>query len=182
MFKTRFVYLFALGLLLVSQASHASFIFTPSLSYLSESVDATEPNTVSTETTQLRADLRFGFIFPNGWFLGAMYAYISDDCDPGSCTDQTGSYARPTIGYFALNGFYTMITYHVTGGFSGDNLSSSGATGPQADFGWVFPVANNLAIGPQVTYRSIEMSETQPVERTRTRTGIAPYLNFYFIL
>lgn len=69
-----------------------------------------------------------------------------------------------------------------------DTLSAdkyTGGKGPQIDVGWVFPLSAYFAIGPQITWRSVEFdkleSSTASVDTDFKSTSIAPYLSLWFM-
>ena len=160
----------------------AQFVVSPGIGYYS---DKSEINNTESESTETRLDARFGYVLPMGLYLGGTYSYFNqENCSGSTCTDGGGNMLGPTIGYYSMRGFYTLFTYHITGE-AGDDPKFTGAQGPQVDVGWVFPLSSFFAIGPQLTWRSIEYDkvETSGVSQDTDlkNTSIAPYVSLWFM-
>lgn len=167
-----------LSITFLSVIASANIVFSPGLSYLSSDVDN---NGATSESSNLRADVRLGYVMPMGLYLGGMYAHLSND---SGSSDSSGSLIGPTVGYSSMMGFYTLLTYHIIGEV-GDTTKFTGGKGPQIDIGWVFPLSSGFAIGPQFTYRSISFDKVETggvsTDTDYTETTIAPYLSLWFM-
>ena len=177
----KFLILASVSLLIFSSYGQAQVVFSPGLAYLSDTQEQTDPTSSNVETSQLRADIRLGYILPMGLYVGGMYAYNSVDVNG---TDSTGFLAGPSVGYHSMMGFYTMLTYHILGE-TGDTTKFTGAKGPPVDIGWVFPLTSSFALGPQITYRSVEFDKIETagssIDTDLKQTSIAPYLSLWFM-
>ncbi len=170
---------------LVSTPALAQFVISPGVGYYSDKQDQSTPGVINQETTETRLDLRVGYVLPMGLYLGGTYAHTSQEaCGGGVCGDNSGSMMGPTIGYYSMQGFYTLLTYHIMGEM-GDTTKFTGAQGPQVDFGWVFPLSSFFAIGPQITWRSIEYDKIESggttIDTDYKQTSIAPYVSLWFM-
>ena len=170
-----------LTLAFVSISASASFVISPGISYIDRKQDASTPGAINSSSNETRADIRVGYILPMGLYLGGMYSHIGSD---NNAIDSSGNLIGPSVGYYSLMGFYTMLTYHITGEV-GDANKYSGGKGPQIDVGWVFPLTANFSLGPQLTYRSIEFDKLESggvtVDTDFKDTTIAPYLSLWFM-
>lgn len=171
----------------LSATASANFVIAPGLGYYTQSDEATQPAllTTDTETTELRADVKVGYILPMGLYLGGMYAHIGQEvCSGGTCADSSGFLVGPSIGYHSLTGFYILGTYHIMGE-QGDTLKLTGGKGPQVDLGWVFPISTYVGIGPQITWRSIEYDKVESAGLSQDtdykNSSIAPYVSLWFM-
>ena len=168
--------------LVIATPALAAFVFSPNVGYYSQEREETLPADSSYKTTELRLDARIGYILPMGLYVGGMYA--STNSDDGT-TNNGGSMIGPTIGYYSMMGFYSLFTYHIIGELEEGVSKYTGAQGPQADIGWIFPISSFFAIGPQLTWRSIEYDKLETagvsVESNRKDTSIAPYVSLWFM-
>ena len=174
-----------LATLVLTSPALAQLIFAPGVGYVDRQTEATQPATVDQSSAETRFDLKLGYVLPMGLYLGGMYAFLdSEDCVGNTCSDSSGFYAGPSIGYHSLTGFYALFTYQILGEV-GDTNKLTGAQGPQVDLGWVFPLTSYFAIGPQITYRSIEYDKLETPtgsQDTDTKdTSIAPYVSLWFM-
>lgn len=186
--------LFILTALCFSTVAQAQFIFSPGIHYTSSTVTQQFPTgDVESKTDGMAIDLRLGYIMPMGLYLGGMYSIqsgvVANRLSIGTDDDRSGSLIGPTIGYYSMMGFYLLGTYHITGKTraenSGSHIEYSGGKGPQVDMGWVFPLASSFAIGPQLTYTSIEYSEVDTNTGSATTgyktSDIRPYVTLWFM-
>ncbi len=168
----------------LSATASANLVLSPGLGYYSSAVEATQPASLDSETTELRADIKLGYVLPMGLYLGGMYAHIDQEVCGGGCADSSGFLIGPSVGYHSLTGFYLLGTYHIMGE-QGDTSKFTGGKGPQVDIGWVFPVSTYVAIGPQLTWRSIEYDKLESAGTSQDtdykQTSIAPYLSLWFM-
>ncbi len=164
----------------------ANLVLSPGLGYYSDATEQSQPSAIDVETTETRADLRLGYVLPMGLYLGGMYSYIDSEVCSGSCSDNSGFLIGPSVGYSSLTGFYTILTYHIMGE-QGDSVKYTGGKGPQVDVGWIFPISTYVAIGPQLTWRSIEYDKQEvsalgiTQDTDLKQTSIAPYVSLWFM-
>lgn len=171
----------------ISATASANLVLSPALGYYTNKQDATQPGAIAqdTETSELRADIRLGYVLPMGLYLGGMYSHLGQEsCTNGSCADSSGFLVGPSLGYHSLTGFYTLLTYHIMGE-QGDAAKFTGGKGPQVDLGWVFPISSYVAIGPQITWRSVEYDKLEVGGTSQDTdfktTSIAPYVSLWFM-
>lgn len=173
-------------------AAHAQFVISPGINYVSVKTEATTPATVSAEGDGLGIDMRLGYIFPMGFYIGGMYSYLSGSFafapSLGSDAKDSGSLLGPTIGYYNPMGFNMLFTYHLMGDskseLNGVTATFKGASGFQFDIGWNFPITSVFGLGPQITYKSIEYGKVDTGTEVTTDykyTTIDPYLAFWFM-
>lgn len=172
----------ALALVFCVQAT-ASVVFSPAVSYSSTS---TEEAGISTESSTLVGDIRLGYVFNMGLYVGAMYQIETTD---NNGSNPSAFNVGPTLGYYHKGGFYGLVTYHLLG--ESKDIPAVGNTytdaqGPQVDLGWVFPLASSFSIGPQITWRQLEYGNfddgTNPaVPSDRSVTEVRPYLSLWFM-
>ena len=168
--------------MVIASPALASFVLSPGVGYFSAKREETAPLTVSGQTTELRLDFKVGYILPMGLYVGGMYASTNSDDGTNS---NGGNLMGPTIGYYSMMGFYSLFTYHILGEEDFGSDKYTGAQGPQADIGWIFPLTSYFAIGPQITWRSIEYDKFESngtsVDTNRKDTSIAPYVSLWFM-
>ncbi len=179
--------LFVLAFCALSVPAFANLVIAPSVGYSSSAVNATVPNSLArdTESSSMVLDMKLGYVLPMGLYLGGMYSHISSEsCSGNICSDSSGFLMGPSLGYFSMTGFYTLLTYHIMGE-SGDTTKFTGGKGPQVDFGWVFPISSYVSIGPQLTWRSVEFDKIENAGLTQTtdikQTDINPYISLWFM-
>ena len=169
--------------LLLAAPAVASFVLSPNISYITNDVEETQPTPGNTsELGETRIDAKLGYILPMGLYVGGMYSSVSLK---SGATSNSGSLIGPSIGYYSPMVFYTMLTYIIMGEQDLGPTTMTGAKGPQIDIGWVFPLSAYFAIGPQMTWRSVEFDKAETggvsVDTDHTRTSIAPYLTLWFM-
>ncbi|MCJ8277214.1 MAG: hypothetical protein HRT44_06405 [Bdellovibrionales bacterium] len=169
--------LIILASLIMASSAWGSIVFAPGLIY--ESVD-TENNGVSSSSDRLNLDLKFGYVLPMGLYLGGMYNMdqYGDDLEANSI--------GATVGYYSMMGFYSLFTYHFMGERDVNATTKyTGAAGPQIDIGWVFPLSSFFAIGPQLSYKSLEFSKIEvgsvETDTNDKRTVIEPSVSLWFM-
>lgn len=167
----------------------ANMVISPGITHVAGEDRATTPAPLTTDSksNETVIDLRVGYVMPMGLYLGGMYSSISRKA--GSVSG-SGNLLGPTIGYYSYTGFYTLLTYHISGKDKawtnmGEAVDVTGAKGPQVDVGWVFPVSTYFSLGPQITWRSLEFSKAEgngaSLDTNYKRTNIAPYLSLWFM-
>jgi hypothetical protein len=163
-----------LGLMVSGSAMAAGLVFNPTglfYTYREASVSGT------TKLTAVYYDLRFGYLFTQGYYLGAVYSGMSRDYDTQGTKTRT-SYGV-TAGYFAeTTGLYVLGHYYINSeydDFSGVSLKKG--TGYQADLGYYFTVNPSVKIGPQITYRGFKYTQ----QTSGGVTSSASYVHNEFI-
>ncbi len=161
--------------LLLTTVSQAAVVFSPAVSYLSFE---TEEGGVSSESSVTYVDARLGYILPMGIYLGGMYAIENNE-------NNSSYYGGLSVGYYN-SGFSLIGTYHLLGEYDPDGASKyTGASGIQVDLSYAFMVASNFALGPQISYRSVEYDKLEvsgvEFDSTRKETQILPMINLWFM-
>ena len=175
--------LMVLASLILSTQALAAVVISPGVSYSTNKAEATQPNATQSESAQTVIDARLGYVLPMGLYLGGMYSLITMD----DGTDKnSGNLIGPSVGYYSMMGFYSIFTYHILGELDLDSTTKlTGAKGPQVDVGWVFPLSAYFAIGPQMTYRSVEFDKIEgtgtSIDTDNKFTGIEPYVTLLFM-
>ncbi len=143
------------ALLFAPVTAQAGFVLGPSLLYNETKV---ENGGTTGKTTVTAIDVRAGYLFPQGLFLGGIY---NNETVKSGGFEQKGVHYGPSVGYVAKS-FNFIASYLMAG-----ELSYSGGskriepTGPQLDVGYVFDVGSNLSVGPQITWRSLEYAKAE---------------------
>ncbi|MCB0378311.1 MAG: hypothetical protein KDD33_07450 [Bdellovibrionales bacterium] len=174
----------------LSAVAQAQIVFSPGVTY--QSYDQTESQVGNTDSQVdgYILDLRFGYLMPMGLYLGGMYSMASGLGAVGGNGDDTKGFSvGPTVGYYSMMGFYSLLTYHIMGETEKTIYSQTstftGAKGPQVDIGWVFPLSSFFSIGPQITWKSIEFSKIEgggsEADTNYKQTSIQPYISLWFM-
>ena len=157
-----------------------SIVLSPGVAYKTSSV---EVSGAKTESNQMLIDGRLGYVLPMGLYVGGMYSILNQ----GDEVDSNGGHLMgPSIGYYSMMGFYTLLTYHILGEMDTSSTQTlTGGKGPQIDIGWVFPISSFFAIGPQMSYRSVEFDKVEnsgvSTDTDYKATTIQPYLSLWFM-
>ncbi len=137
----------------------------------------------NTENTASQLNLRMGYTFDFGLFVGGFYTLSAN-----KFIDDSDEYLLgPMIGY-EWKGLYGQVGYIVNSDsdMKSGGIKYSSGTGYTATVGYRLAIAEDTMIGPEVTYRTTEYDsvETQgigvPTDRTDTVIipGIALLFNF----
>lgn len=170
--------------LLIAVPAMAEFVIAPGISYGETTTTQSTPGTSDVTVGETRIDVKVGYILPMGLYLGGMYADISENQNG---VKNKGNLIGPSIGYYSMMGFHALLTYHIMGSMetAGGAAEYTGGKGPQVDIGWVFPLSTYFAIGPQMTWRSIEFDKLEggglSFDTDEKRTSIVPYLSLWFM-
>lgn len=156
---------------LVPNMAFANFQFSPSISTFKSDDEAT--------TTQL--ELRLGYAFDFGLFVGGFYSLGSD-----KFLEHTNQYyLGPMVGY-QYKGAYVLASYILTGeqDLSSGGVKYSGTTGYQGTIGYRMEIAKDVFLGPELTMRTVEFEnrEVQGIAAPGNRkdTHILPSFAFLF--
>ncbi len=169
-FFSVFVVLFAMN------AAKAEIIFSPAVSYLSSKVE--EGGATIIDGSTIFVDARLGYLMPNGLYLGGIYAIENNDA-------ASSYYGGASVG-FVSGGFSLIGSYFLLGEYDPDgDLKYTGATGFQGDISYAHMIASNFAIGPQISYRSVEFDKRDnagtETDSDRSDTQILPMINLWFV-
>lgn len=172
-----------LGFLLtavMAPAAHAALVFNPSASIFEREVEA---NGTKTESKWTYIDLRMGYLFDMGLYVGGMYSLA----DESAGADASEFYIGPSVGYH-FKGLSVIGTYFLTGqsdqaigGIKYDDVS-----GYQFDLAYHVMVGKNFGIGPMLSYRSVSFDEQQVQGlpqagfNGRDFTAVTPAFSFWF--
>jgi len=168
---------------LASTAS-ATIVFSPGVSYSSNDTDT---GSGTSSGSELLLDVKLGYIFPMGFYVGGIYHNASNSAG-SAVNDEKATAFGPSVGYFSPMGFYVTGHYFLVAerndyGVAGGDASEG--TGPQVDLGWVFPLTSVFSMGPQLTYRSLNYSKADvggvATDIDVTRTEIRPYISLFFM-
>ncbi len=172
--------LFSFSFLLLASVSFGSFIFSPSLSYLEQTVEDNNNAKVDTKMTLL--DLRLGYIFESGLYVGGLYSVHDNEI----LSDASDSYFGPSIGYF-YNGLLLAGTYYLYGerDLTNGTTKYSSVNGFQVDLSYAIKVTDIFYLGPQITYHSVKFTDSQVAGISSPTNykwrGLSPYFNMTFI-
>lgn len=167
-----------LSILSFGRESHAGagdggFMLGISTTKLDESYDGTTVGT--TETTRTILDLKAGYVMPSGLYFGGIYDSRTDQVG-SSKTERTGVGA--TVGYHNM-GWFIDGSYYLTSEIklsSGTKLESGSGFG--VDVGKNFDVLQNVYLGLQIAYKSLEYKKAGGVEVVnKLKSELAPMIN-----
>lgn len=166
--------------LFFASSSYAAILFTPSVTYLEQSLaDNANPETKAKLTL---IDLRLGYVMDFGLYLGGLYSIHDQDM----LADSSDSYFGPSVGYYN-SGFLIVGTYYLYGERDLTNGVGkyAGAKGYQLDISYSVPITKSISMGPQLTYHTVEFDEIQSSGNSSPTdysfSGISPYFNLTFI-
>ena len=171
--------LVVLILLMFETARAAGFMFAPSITYMQQEY-SDGLNEADTKLTII--DLKLGYTFDMGLFIGGLYSLQDHDL----LTDSSDSFFGPTIGY-SNSGFFVAGTYYIYGekDFTDGSAKLSNVQGFQIDLTYGVPVTDTLLIGPQLTFHSYKFKETQVAgvasETDQEFSGLTPYFALMFL-
>lgn len=169
-----------IGLVAISSKASAAFLFSPSVSYSSKS--RTDENGTRSEVKTTHIDFRFGYLSEFGLYLGGLYSLQDQEIFQGS----SDSYMGPSVGYW-WQGLFVVATYHLFGerDLTAGGVKYSRGSGLQIDLSYAVPVADNVFLGPQLSYQSLRFRDRQVngvSEGTSYKlTDITPYFNLTFL-
>ncbi len=165
---------------LLSSFAHSMFIFSPSITYLTQKQnDGTNPESNAKLTL---IDLRLGHVMDFGLYLGGLYSIH----DHNTVANSSDSYFGPSIGYYN-SGFFVVGTFYVFG--ERDLTNGTGkytdVSGYQVDISYSVPVAEGILVGPQLTLHNIEFSDFQIAGSSNPTSysfsSVSPYFNVTFL-
>lgn len=121
----------------------ANFEFSPSLSVYKSDKD----------TSMSQIELRAGYEFESGLYVGGFYSLASDKFIDGADQWLLG----PQIGY-NMWGFYSLVGYNFVGeqDLHSGGIKYSNPNGLQASIGYRIEVTQDVFLSPEITWRSIE--------------------------
>ena len=162
--------------LFLIQPARAEIIFSPAVGYVQAKVE--EAGTTFVDGSTVYVDARLGYLMSGGIYIGGIYAIESNEA-------ASSYYAGGSLGFVA-GGFSVIGSFIALGEYDPEgNDKYSGATGFQADISYSYMIASNFAIGPQLSYRSVEFStytvgsSESPTDRTDAQT--LPMINIWFV-
>ena len=159
--------------------AHANYLFAPSLSYLERN---TNDNGTSSDVKLTKIDLKLGYVFDFGMYLGGVYS-LSDENFGTDSSDYTLGFSA---GYIR-DGFFGILTYHLLGerDLAAGGIKYSGASGFQLDTGYVIPLTDNLSLGPQLSWSDVKYRDQEnsgiATSANYDWSGITPYFTLWFM-
>lgn len=138
-----------------------------------------EETGVSNDFNTIVGELRGGFNFDYGLFVGATAHYDSGKLSGNSIQTY---YAGPTVGYNCKwSGFFVAATYHLIGKSDLDTLGEyDKTTGLQVDIAYPMTLSERFKFGPQLSYRSMEASDSDTLADNKTKE-LVPFMGLWFI-
>ncbi|MBC7740606.1 MAG: hypothetical protein H7061_00310 [Bdellovibrionaceae bacterium] len=100
-------------------------------------------------------DVKLGYIFNEGYFLGGEYSTRNESSTATTTATLNGGGAGVGLGYFSSGGFYLRGYYRFNETF-GDYKNG---TGYQADLGYMMNLTSNFFVGIAFTNRQITFKE-----------------------
>lgn len=167
-------------LFLSTQFAQATYIFTPSATYLQQTQN--DQNALESKAKLTVLDFRLGYVLESGIYLGGLYSIHDQQLFQGG----SDSYMGPSLGYYN-SGFLIAGTYYLYG--ERDLTSGSGkfakVNGYQMDLSYSIPVTDTFLLGPQLTYQDVSFDEFQVNGVGQVvsfkRSGISPLFNMTFL-
>lgn len=167
-------FIFAILILTTSQAALAQYMFSPSVSYLDRELNDNSNPAASSNLSII--DMKLGYIFDMGLYIGALYSLIDDEIT----SDSSDFHFGPSIGYYN-SGFFVSGTFYIFGerDLAAGNTKYADVSGFQLDFAYAVPINKTLSIGPQITYHKVKYSDAQVSGLSSPTSyewkGITPY-------
>lgn len=158
--------------LILPQLSQAAFVLNPALGLYRSDED--------NGLTQL--ELRIGYQFESGLYLGGFYDLTSQKF----VEDADEFYAGVHIGYVCPTGVYALLGYVIAGDQDLDSggVKYTGATGVQATLGYKMLLAEDVYLGPELTYRRVSFEDEEiqgaPGKTNRNDEVIVPGFSMLF--
>ena len=172
-----------LGLLLSAvlvPSAHSAFVFNPSVSMFEREV---ETNNTKTEAKYTYLDIRAGYLFDFGLYVGGLYSNANEQAGG----DSSDFFFGPSVGYH-FKGLSLLLTYFLNGQ---SDLSSGGTkyddvSGYQVDLAYQIMIGKTFGLGPMMSYRAVSFDEqqlqgiSQPGFNGRDQTTLTPSFSFWF--
>ncbi len=140
-------YIFCIALL-APQISLAGFSLNPSYSWYR----------TDTGTSQSQFELRVGYAFENGLYVGGFYDLVSQKFVELSSDYYVGVH----VGY-ECHGAYGLLGYVVNGDqdMTSGGVKYSGASGVQFTAGYRLLLTEDVYLGPEITYRKVSFKDRE---------------------
>lgn len=146
----------ALSICFFATAAQAELILSPALSYEERKIEDASGTTKTTETT---VDVRAGYSYPGGFYIGGIYN--SENTKIDASYDEKGTHYGASVGYVSKT--WNMIGSYIFGGertYTG-GVKRIDVSGPQVDLAYMFDLSGGAMLGPQLTWRSIEYTKVE---------------------
>ncbi|MBY0314801.1 MAG: hypothetical protein K2Q26_04745 [Bdellovibrionales bacterium] len=173
-------FLLLLTLLSVSGIAQAQdWVVNPSLTYFSRKLEQTAGNNqIAGKLNVLTADVKGGYIFDYGLFVGVQAVY---ETGSGSGNDMTNYFVGPSVGYLSDDtGIFITATYHVVGTSDMDAAGKYGkAQGLQIDLGYPMMITEEIKFGPQLSYKAIKYTDGDAGLADNTTKQLTPYFGLW---
>lgn len=125
-------------------------------------------------------DIKLGYVFSEGYFLGAGYSARNESSSTTSSATTTGGAGMVGLGYFSSNGFNLRSYYHFNESF-GDYKVGSGF---QADLEYKVNMSSNFYMGIAFSHRQITYTQNNLITGFTSwiRKESYPFVTFGFIV
>lgn len=137
--------------------------------------DAGTTNDVNTLNSELRAGYNLNF---------GLFAGVTGHYDTGKSLGETVTryMVGPTVGYScSYTGLFAAATYYVFGNQDGKSLGEyEKIEGLQLDLAYPLEITSQLKFGPQLTYRSLEASDSDTLADNKTKE-LVPFMGLWYI-
>ena len=167
-------------LTLFASLAQAGFVFTPSITYMTQDVD---DGTTPQDVKLTLIDMRLGYIMDFGLYVGGMYSIQDQDI---FSNDSSDAFFGPSVGYYN-SGFFAVATLFIHGekDFSQGNTKLTNVSGFQVDLSYLTPITDGVFLGPQLTYQSVEFAEAEVAGVSSSTnfsfTSVSPYFSLLFM-
>ncbi len=152
----------------LARIPRGKLLLDASLYYVSiKTQDAGGPESTSTSSLY---DIRFGKIFQEGWYLGAIYTMRSQST--GSTTE-SGNAAGVSAGFMGNGGFFIQGHYLLMA----TNGDYKKGTGLQFAAGYKVDLADNWLLGVEITQRIITYKELNSLDVEFKTTELYPMIS-----
>lgn len=125
-------------------------------------------------------DIKLGYIFSEGYFLGAGYSARNESTSTTNSTTTTGGAGMVGLGYFTDTGFNLRSYYHFNESF-GDYKNGNGF---QADLEYKVNMSSNFYMGIAFSHRQITYTQNNLITgfTSWVRKETYPFVTFGFII
>ncbi len=146
--------------------------------YYGQSEGSSDPgNTYQSKTNESYYDMKLGYVFNTGIYIGAEYSTRNSGYLNGSTT---GNAAAAGLGYFFVNGINLRGFYRFNEAFS----DFRNGTGIQLDAGFSETFATNFYLGLMMSYRKTTYAsrDSDPLLTRYTFDSTYPMVTFGFLI
>ncbi len=126
-------------------------------------------------------ELRLGYTFDFGLYVGGFYSLASQDW----IEDSDDFYMGATVGY-EYKGIFVLASYILAGDqdLKAGGVKYTGANGTQATLGYRALIAENIYLAPEITFRNVKFEDVEtlgiPTPTDRKDSVVIPGLSVLF--